>query len=346
MNFNTISATNKLLLIMVIALSFYVLKVLSFIFIPFMFATFAAILFMPFMRWLHKKNINKYISLTFSLLIISLIVVAAIGLVKITSNELLAGREEFYTQLDYKIGETIAPYAESLGIELNSDTKIIKQIIWGEQFQQFAFKNLGVSFNLVQRTLSMILITLFFLILLLAGSVNFNLIMQETIFSHQTQSIKTFIKIEKNIVKFLIVKFLISLATGITFTIICLSFGIKFPIFWGVIAFTLNFIQLVGSVVSTTLASIFVMIELNNPGTILLIILLFTATQIFWGSILEPIFMGKSFSINIVTVLVMLMFWGFLWGIPGLILSIPITVLLKTLLEQFPKTKFISNIMS
>lgn len=346
MNFNSSSTTNKFLLVIVIALVFYILKVLSFIFIPLMFAIFAAILFMPFMRWLHKKKIHKYISLGISLSLIVIAIFLAIGMLKLTSSEIISGKEEFYSELDQKIGHLVAPHAESLGIELNSETKVIKQILWSDQFQNFAFDNLGVSFKLVRKTLSMLLMTLFFLILLLAGSVNFNQIMQETIFTHQTQSIKTFIRIENNIVKFLLVKFLVSLATGITFTIICLSFGIKFPIFWGVIAFTLNFIQLVGSIVSTVLASIFAFIEISNPGTFLLIAILFTFTQILFGSILEPIFMGKSFSINIVTVLVMLMFWGFLWGIPGLILSIPITVLLKTLLEQFPNTKFIAKIMS
>jgi predicted PurR-regulated permease PerM len=56
--------------------------------------------------------------------------------------------------------------------------------------------------------------------------------------------------------------------------------------------------------------------------------------------------MGKSFSINIIAVLIMLMFWGFLWGIPGLIMAIPITVFLKIIFEQFPSTKNISDLMS
>ena len=68
--------------------------------------------------------------------------------------------------------------------------------------------------------------------------------------------------------------------------------------------------------------------------------------QVVFGAILEPIFMGKSFSINIIAVLVMLMFWGFLWGIPGLIMAIPITVFIKIILEQFPSTKVIASLLS
>jgi predicted PurR-regulated permease PerM len=56
--------------------------------------------------------------------------------------------------------------------------------------------------------------------------------------------------------------------------------------------------------------------------------------------------MGKSFSLNVITVLVMLMLWGFIWGVPGLIMAIPITVFIKIILEQFPETKVLSSILS
>ena len=64
------------------------------------------------------------------------------------------------------------------------------------------------------------------------------------------------------------------------------------------------------------------------------------------GAILEPIFMGKTFSVNVITVLVMLMLWGYIWGIPGLIMSIPITVFLKILLDQFPNTQVVASFMA
>ena len=56
--------------------------------------------------------------------------------------------------------------------------------------------------------------------------------------------------------------------------------------------------------------------------------------------------MGKSFSINIITILVMLMFWGYMWGVPGLIMSVPITVFIKIILEQFSRTKVIASLMA
>ena len=92
--------------------------------------------------------------------------------------------------------------------------------------------------------------------------------------------------------------------------------------------------------------SIFAFIEMETSSFLLFFILTITGVQVLFGAILEPIFMGKSFSINIIAVLVMLMFWGFLWGIPGLIMAIPISVFLKIIFEQFPGTKKISDIIS
>jgi len=92
--------------------------------------------------------------------------------------------------------------------------------------------------------------------------------------------------------------------------------------------------------------SIFSFAQIDQTGTLVAFIFIIIGIQILFGSILEPIFMGKTFSINTITILIMLMFWGYLWGIPGLILSVPITVALKTILDQFPRTQIISKIMS
>ena len=165
------------------------------------------------------------------------------------------------------------------------------------------------------------------------------------ILSHK-QAERVFMRIEKDLIKFIKVKFIISLFTGLGFSLACYAFGVSFPIFWGLFAFSINFVQMVGSVISIASLSLFAFIELDPTGILLFFILTITLVQLIMGGVLEPIFMGKSFSINVITILVMLMFWGFLWGVPGMILCIPITVFLKIILEQFPKTKFIADLMT
>jgi len=102
---------------------------------------------------------------------------------------------------------------------------------------------------------------------------------------------------------------------------------------------------MVGSVISVLLLAVFAFVELDYNTTLLFFVLTISAVQAVMGGILEPIFLGKTFSINVITVLIMLMFWGFLWGVPGLIMSIPITVFLKITFEQFDRTRGIAVLM-
>ncbi|MFW5852298.1 MAG: AI-2E family transporter, partial [Bacteroidota bacterium] len=68
--------------------------------------------------------------------------------------------------------------------------------------------------------------------------------------------------------------------------------------------------------------------------------------QLLLGSVVEPIFMGKTFSINTVTILVMLLLWGYLWNVAGMILAVPITVIVKIILDHFVKTQRLAKLMS
>ena len=153
-------------------------------------------------------------------------------------------------------------------------------------------------------------------------------------------------KIENDLIKFIKVKFLVSFFTGVGTGLACYFFDVNFPIFWGLFAFLINFVQMIGSFVTVIFLSIFAFVGIDSVNILLFFILSITGVQVLFGSILEPIFMGKSFSINIITILVMLMLWGYIWGVPGLILAIPITVFIKIILEQFPGTRLIAKIIS
>lgn len=103
---------------------------------------------------------------------------------------------------------------------------------------------------------------------------------------------------------------------------------------------------MVGSVVTVILLSLFAFVELDPTSILFFFILTITAVQALFGGVLEPIFMGKSFSINVITILVMLMLWGYIWGVPGLIMAIPLTVFIKIILEQFPNSRILSTIIA
>ena len=334
--------TNLLLLIIVIPLVFYLLKTLSFIFIPLVLSMFIALLFLPLMRWLKKRRVPKPLSILIVIIIITGVLKLGGELIQITSNEIVATKGVFIENAETKIVTLIITIEEFFGIErLEGETIFMRYCQEDSLFARF-----GTTLDFISNTLSMTLMTAFFVILLLSESINFQNILNNTLFKLKYSSVKTFMTIEKDIIRFVKVKFLISLLTGIGFSLACLFFDVSFPIFWGLLAFTFNFIQMIGSVISVVLLALFAFVELDPTGTLLFFIIAITGVQVLFGGVLEPILMGKTFSLNVITILIMLMLWGYIWGIPGLIMSIPITVFIKIILEQFPRTKVIADLMA
>lgn len=342
-NMKDLSTTNTLLLIIVIPLVLYLLGLLSFIFIPLILSMFIALLFLPLMRWLHKKMVPRPLSIFIVVLIIFGIIRLGGELVHLSSNEILASKGQFIEKAEIKLVGLIVLIEKFFGIERLQGENIISHYL---QSNDNILERFGSTLSFITKSISGTLMTVFFTLLLLSESINFQKILNSTLFKVKYSSVKTFMKIEKDIITFVKVKFIISLFTGVGFSLACLVFGISFPIFWGLLAFILNFVQMVGSVVSVILLSLFGFIEMEPTGTLLFFILSIIAVQVILGGIIEPIFMGKTFSLNIITVLIMLMLWGYIWGIPGLIMSIPITVFVKIILEQFQRTKFIADLMT
>jgi len=339
---NERKTTNILLLIIALPVIFYVLNLLSFIFIPLVFSMFIALLFWPLVRWLRKKKTPKTISILIVILIIGGFIKLTGEVIHLSSKEILASETNLMENVESKLENLIYAIENYFGIERIDDKSIILHYLEAIDLT----KTFGSTIDLVGNTLTMTLMTFFFAILLLSESLNFQKILNKVVIHQQFSSIKVFMRIEKDLITFIKVKFVVSFFTGLGFTLACYFFDVSFPIFWGLFAFVINYVQMIGSVISVLLLSLFAIVELDVTGVLLFFILTIALVQVVMGAILEPIFMGKSFSINVITILVMLMFWGFIWGIPGLILAIPITVFIKIILEQFPKTKVVANLMS
>ena len=334
--------TNILLLVIAVPVIFYLLKILSFIFIPLFASMFLALVFLPIMRWLQKRGVHKALSLTIVIGIIIGSIYIGVELIKLSSKEITQTDEVFFTKANDKITATILSVEDFFGMSKEHGNNVLMDYF---KTNKSSF-NVGKILGFTNRTITMILMILFFTVLLLAGSINLQVVMKDILFKQEFTSVKTFLKIENDILKFLVVKFAMSLLTGVGFTIACISFDVSFPIFWGILAFAINFVQMVGSVIAVILITLFAFVEIENSGMLFLFFAVVGGIELLFGAILEPVFMGKTFSINVITILVMLMFWGYIWGIPGMIMSIPITVLLKIIMERFPRTQKIAKLMA
>ncbi|OYT14687.1 MAG: hypothetical protein B7C24_17015 [Bacteroidetes bacterium 4572_77] len=136
----------------------------------------------------------------------------------------------------------------------------------------------------------------------------------------------------------------IDLETGLK-QITCLAFGVKFAIFWGFITFILNFVPSIGSIISTIIASTFFMIQCETFAEFVLFTSILSFMQFIFGNLIEPKIMSARLSLNTPTVIFGLFLWGFLWGPIGMMLSVPLFVMTRVVLEEIPSLAFLGRMM-
>ncbi len=159
---------------------------------------------------------------------------------------------------------------------------------------------------------------------------------------------KTFKDITEQIQKYIVTKFLISLLLGIVVGIVSWAFGIKFFIVWAVLSILLNFIPNIGSVIAVLFISLMALIQFESFSYALFVASTLILIQNLIGNLLEPKIFGNRLGLNPLVILLSLMLWGYLWGIIGMLLSVPLTAVLKIIISNSTSKnmRFITNLMS
>jgi AI-2 transport protein TqsA len=142
-----------------------------------------------------------------------------------------------------------------------------------------------------------------------------------------------FSRIGAEVQRYLAIKTLTSLSTGVLIGLWALFVGLDFPLFWGLTAFLLNFIPTLGSLVAAIPAVLLALVQLG-PGGSLVVAGGYLAVNTVIGSLIEPAVMGRGLGLSPFVVLMSLLFWGWVWGPIGMLLSLPLTMVLKILLEN------------
>ncbi|MBE9475643.1 MAG: AI-2E family transporter [Proteobacteria bacterium] len=142
------------------------------------------------------------------------------------------------------------------------------------------------------------------------------------------------------------IKTSVSMVTGLSSYAIIKSVGLDFAETWGVLAFALNFIPTIGSMVAVAIPAIVALVQFEVLTPFLIILLGCGAVQFVVGNILEPSFTGKSLNLSPLMVILSLTFWTTIWGIPGALLSVPITVCVLIIFSNLPYTRPWAILMS
>ncbi|MDR1580187.1 MAG: AI-2E family transporter [Synergistaceae bacterium] len=154
-------------------------------------------------------------------------------------------------------------------------------------------------------------------------------------------------KIVSQISKYLRTLAVISFATGVCVWFALWLIGVEFALTWGVLAFVLNFIPTLGSIVASIPPILVAIVQgYPNPTPAVLTLLALLAIQFTIGNILTPKIMGDTLDLSPVLILISLMFWGIIWGVVGALLSVPIAVMIKIICENVAALDFVAILMS
>ncbi len=153
-------------------------------------------------------------------------------------------------------------------------------------------------------------------------------------------------KIDQSIGNYIALKTITSLSTGFMSYFALLFIGIDAPFFWAFLIFILNFIPTIGSLIATAFPAIFAILQFGELTQGLLVLAIVGSIQMIVGNFIEPKLMGNTLNISPLVVLVTLAVWGVMWGVTGMLLSVPITVILIIIMSEFPETRPIAILLS
>ncbi len=153
-------------------------------------------------------------------------------------------------------------------------------------------------------------------------------------------------RIDEKTERYFITVTLINLVSGIISVIILSAFGVDLALLWGLVTFIVCFIPTIGSIFAMALPIIVAFLQFDGISTPIEVAVTLIAVQFLWGSVITPRVMGSSLDLSPLLVLISLIFWGWVWGPWGMVLSVPITSMIKIAMESIPETKPIAILAS
>ncbi len=329
-----------------LALFVYILIVLKNILIPITVAIFLTYLFHPLLMYLRKYKIPKWLSLIFILLLI-IFFYYLFGLFIVSNFQNFSAKlSDYASNLSVLLEKILAPFNLTVKevaamFKLKFEKFDIGSVIQ-ELLRAGVIQNVFNSFSSV---LGIFTISVIFWIFMILGKTGFEERLKDAFQDSRETIEKNIDSINTQLQSYLIIKTITSLVTGSIVTIILLIYNIDFAIFWGILTFIFNFIPNIGSIT----VSIFpILVSLLDYGlgfkTISLAVLL-ALNQNIIGNFVEPHYMGRHMDLSTVFVLFSLIFWGWVWGIVGMFLAVPIAASLKILCSNIEPLKPIAILM-
>lgn len=300
---------------------------------PILLAAFFAVLMNPLFQWFRRRGFSSGVSVVLMLLTI-ICVLLVLGVFISWSFALIGAQlDEHLTA----VRESLAALSSQLSIDNSTNawiTQLNPEVVLGVVA--------GLANNLGSIALYLVLMPLLSLLLLLQlDSVPKKVI--DELFSDNA-NLASLRKFSSTVTRYVSGRLKVNLIAGLLFSIALLLLGIPYPFIWGLLAVFLSFIPYVGIVIAS-IAPVMLSLSIGGSAMLLATVLAIAGIDIFVENLVAPYIMGKTNKISTASIVIGLIFWMWIFGPIGAILSVPLTVLLKAILANYKETTWIAALM-
>lgn len=304
--------------------------------VPFLLAVFIAIISMPIMNWLTRHKVPSVLSvfiLLAGLLLAGSLLATFIGG---TLNAFYKDAPLYESKLSTMSQEGII-WLKSMGVDIPDN-------MLTEYLNPGAVMSMITSvFNRLGGVLANTFLILFTVVFILLEASSFPKKIREA-FGNETQAFTQFERFSDSVQQYLAIKSLVSLGTGASIGMILYLIGLDYAALWALIAFLLNYIPNIGSIIAAVPAVLIAIVQLGVGESVLIAVSYVLVNTIF-GNVVEPRLMGRSLGLSTLVVFLSLVFWGWILGPVGMLLSVPLTMVVKIALESRPQSRWIAILM-
>jgi len=306
------------------------------IMVTFLLSGFFAIICAPPFLYMLRKGLPAWLSLVMVVVFISLVQLLFVSIITTSLNAFSQDMPVYQSRLQALTGEFFTVLT-SWGVDIPKE-RLLEHFDPSTVFK-LATKTLGNLGGVLSNSFLIILTVIF--MLFEGASLPAKLRLAFGSDSAHMDHIQRFLD---NVKQYMIIKTMISLATGLVIFLWLKVIGVEYPLLWSLIAFLFNFVPNIGSIIAAVPAMLLALIQLG-PLYAALTGLGYVLANMVMGNVIEPRYMGKGLGLSTLVVFLSLVFWGWVLGPVGMLLSVPLTMMLKIAFESSQETLWIAVLM-
>jgi len=304
--------------------------------VPFLLSVFIAVICFPLMCTLQNKGLPKGIALILVMLLVLAIGVGITILIGTSLTDFSQSMPQYQQKIATEWGALLG-WLNGHGFYVPDNLKEMIDPTAAVGLISFILKGFG---NVLANSFLIILTVVF--ILIEAGGL--------------TQKIKSLkgdgLELDNDFANefvdklrsYMSMKTIISILTGVIIGIAMWLIGVDYPVLWGMLAFMLNFVPNIGSIIAAVPAVMLALVQLG-AGSAIMVAVVYVLVNVLIGSVIEPKYMGKGLGLSTLVVFVSLVFWGWVLGPVGMLLSVPLTIMVKLAFDSKPETHWVGHML-